>query len=281
MTDPAAHAHLIADLPADFTALRDIVQGLVLHVFWAESYGVKLTDRQKQEVNFRLVARQLARLTELTTVPLIQALPPAGRLIGNCRDFSTLLCALLRQQGIPARARAGFGTYFMPNHYEDHWVCEVWDATEARWRLIDAQLDAHQVSILKPDFDPLDVPRDRFITGSQAWHMIRAGAADPDTFGIFDMKGWGFVRGNLLRDFLALNKLELLPWDPWPEMLFDPEAATVDVDLMDTVADLCVHVNTRFADLRALFQTETRLRPAPGWSPAAPPQWSPMGVTEA
>lgn len=280
MTDPGAYKHLIADLPADFTALRDIVQGQLLHIFWAESYGVQLTEVQKGEVNFRLVSRQLARLTELTSAPLTQAQPPANRLIGNCRDFSTFLCALLRQQGIPARARAGFGTYFLPDHYEDHWVCEVWDAAEARWRLIDAQLDAHQVGILKPDFDPLDVPRNRFITGSHAWQMIRGGAADPDKFGIFDMKGWWFVRGNLIRDFLALNRIELLPWDYWPEMVGDAEARVVDVDLMDTLADLGMNVNTRAADLWALYATEPRLQPPPGWSPAAPTHW-PAALTSA
>ena len=41
--------------------------------------------------------------------------------MGNCRDFSTMLCTVLRYQNTPARARCGFGAYFLPDHYEDHW----------------------------------------------------------------------------------------------------------------------------------------------------------------
>lgn len=275
VTQPGSFAPLFAPLPADFRALRDIVQGLVLHVFWAERYGVTPSEERKQELNYRAVERQLARLSELTAAPLTQALPPAGRLIGNCRDFSTLLCAMLRNRGIPARARCGFGTYFLPNHYEDHWVCEAWDSAEARWRLIDAQLDALQVSALHPDFDPLDVPRDRFIVGGQAWQMIRAGAASPDDFGVFDMHGWAFVRGDLIRDFMALNKIELLPWDDWGLMLPDPDAAIIDVELMDEIAALTVGADIQFAATRALYERETRLHPVPGWTPVTPPVWTP------
>ena len=41
----------------------------------------------------------------------------------------------VRAQGTPARARCGFGAYFGKGRFEDHWVCEYWDAAEERWRL--------------------------------------------------------------------------------------------------------------------------------------------------
>lgn len=81
--------------------------------------------------------------------------------------------------------------------------------------LVDAQLDAFQCTEMKITFDPLDVPRDQFIVGGRAWQMARSGQVDPERFGIFDMHGLGFVRGNLVRDVAALNKVELLPWDCW------------------------------------------------------------------
>ena len=59
---------------------------------------------------------------------------------------------------------------------------------------------------------------DRFLTGGQAWQMCRSGGANPDDFGIFDMRGPWFMQGDLVRDFLALNKVEILPWDPWGRM---------------------------------------------------------------
>src|SRR5512137_1984283 len=80
------HAHLAAALPADIAGTRDIVQGLLLHVFWAERYGVELTDGRTSEVNLRRVDRQLTRLLELDPSPLARARPVERRLVGNCRD---------------------------------------------------------------------------------------------------------------------------------------------------------------------------------------------------
>ena len=43
----------------------------------------------------------------------------------------------------------------MPGHFEDHWVCQYWHASQARWVMVDFQLDALQQQVLQPDFDPL------------------------------------------------------------------------------------------------------------------------------
>jgi hypothetical protein len=51
------------------------------------------------------------------------------------------LIAALRAKGIPARGRCGFGAYFNPPFFEDHWVCEYWDADKERWILVDTQFD--------------------------------------------------------------------------------------------------------------------------------------------
>ena len=34
-------------------------------------------------------------------------------------------------------------------------------------------------------------------------------------YGIFDLRGLWFVAGNVMRDFAALNNMEMLPWDVW------------------------------------------------------------------
>jgi len=224
MTDPGPHAKLLDALPRDLPSLVKALQGVMVHIFWAESYGLALTDERKAEVNLRRVDKQLARIVELDGRPLSEPRPHERKLVGNCRDFGVMLTAVLRHQGVPARARCGFGTYFIPGHYEDHWVGEYWDAAQGRWVLVDAQLDELMLDALKPDFDPLDTPRDRFIVGGTAWQLCRSGAADPDHFGIFDMNGLWFVRGDLLRDFLALNKEEILPRDGGWGYLADLEA---------------------------------------------------------
>ena len=84
------------------------------------------------------------RIIEPSDAPLTEERPPEKRLQGCCRDFSTFLASILRYKGIAARARCGFATYFGPGHYEDHWVCQYWEAGETRWVRADAQLDTLQ-----------------------------------------------------------------------------------------------------------------------------------------
>jgi hypothetical protein len=265
MTNPGEQADLLVGLPAGIPALCRVVQGCMLHIFWAERYGVVLPEERKQEVQLRAIPRLLARLRELDDRPLAETRPLENRLVGNCRDFSTMLCALLRHQGVPARARCGFGTYFGPDHYEDHWVCEYWQPEQQRWVMVDSQLDQLQQDTLGITFDPLDMPAGQFLNGGQAWRLCRAGQADPDKFGIFDMHGPWFVRGNLVRDLASLNKMELLPWDAWGIMDRDFEALPAeDMTLLDRVAGLtCAAENILFADIRSLYEDHLDLRVPP------------------
>jgi len=264
MTDPREHAPLFDDLPRDVAALCKVVQGVMIHIFWAERYGIKLSDERKNEVQIRSVARKLAHILELDPRPLSDARSLDKKLVGNCRDFSVMLTALLRHQGVPARARCGFGRYFMPGKYEDHWVCEYWHATENRWRFVDGQLDEFQQQALRIRFSPLDVPRTMFITGGKAWQMCRAGQADPDRFGIFDMHGLWFVRGDFVRDVAALNKMDLLPWDGWGIIeTKDNDLSAADLAFLDRVAELTQGDVPQFDAVSAVYESDARLRVPP------------------
>ena len=238
MSDPGVHAHLYRDLPVSIAELVKLVQGITIHVFWAERYGFKPPMERMGELQLRSMERRLARTIELDGRPLTEPRPLDKKLLGNCRDHSLLLASLLRYQGIPARARCGFGAYFMPDHFEDHWVTEYWNEAESRWVFVDAQLDELQCAAMKISFNTLDVPRDQFIVGGKAWQMCRSGDQDADKFGIFDMHGLGFVRGNLVRDVASLNKLELLPWDCWGVILNEALDQPSDLDALDEIASL-------------------------------------------
>jgi len=263
MTDPREETALFEPLPHDIPKLREVVQGLVIHVFWVSRYGVTIPQSRNRELQMRTVSEKLKQIRELDSHPITRTRPPERRLLGNCRDFSILLCSMLRRQEIPARARCGFATYFMPNHFEDHWVCEYWEKS-GRWVMVDAQLDTLQRERLNIDFDPLDVPADRFIVGGKAWQMCRSGESDPDAFGINNLHGPWFVRGNLIRDLASLNKVELLPWDAWG--LIEREEGSVsatDLSLLDRTATVSQQNNKRFADLRALYLDSDLLRVPP------------------
>jgi Transglutaminase-like superfamily len=266
ISDPGRFSSLLDALPNNVAELVRVVQGLMIHVFWAERYGLTLDEGRKQEVQLRHVRRMLARIVALDDRPLSEPRPLERKLVGNCRDHSTLLASILRHKGVPARARCGFGTYFQPDYYEDHWVCEYWSELEKRWVMVDPQLDELQRAHLSIDFDTLDMPPGRFVTGGQAWRMCAEGRADPDVFGIFDIRGLTFIRGNVCRDLLSLAKLELLPWDCWG-IICSPFAALSDDDrrLVDRMAELPDELPGSLGEIAMLCGRDERLRPPDIW----------------
>jgi hypothetical protein len=260
MTDPGPFLNLLDNLPSGIADLCSIVQGVMIHIFWAERYGICLSPEQKAEVQLRSLKNRLERISDLDPRLLTENRPLNRKSVGNCRDFSLLLVSILRHQGVPARARCGFGAYFQPGRFEDHWVCEYWNAVQDRWILVDSQLDAFQCQALKVRFDPLDVPRDQFIVAGRAWQLCRSNQADPKTFGIFDMNGLGFVRGNVVRDLASLNKVELLPWDCWG-IIEGPEPKNLeDMAFLDQVAGTVSNDAPDFKTVRLLYETDPRLR---------------------
>jgi hypothetical protein len=118
----------------------------------------------------------------------------------------------IRAQGIPARARCGFGAYFEKHKCLDHWVTEYWNEEKKCWVLFDSQIDNRQRELIKIGFDTADVPRDQFVVAGDAWSLCRGGRTDPSAFGILDIHGLWFVAGNLIRDVAALNNREMLLW---------------------------------------------------------------------
>lgn len=264
MTTVGDYQSYLDDTPRTVAELCRLLQGVMIHVFWADQYGVQLPEERREEVQLRTTTARLKRLLALDARPLTEVRPPDRRVVGNCRDFSVMLTAVLRHHHIPARARCGFGRYFLPNHYEDHWVCEYWHEAAGRWVLADAQLDKLQCEKLSIAFDPLDVPRDQFIVGGRAWQLCRSGEADPDAFGIFDMHGLWFVRGNLVRDVAALNKMELLPWDSWGITEGEDETLTADDNrFLDDVANLTSEDVPDWERMRELYERDGRLRVPP------------------
>ncbi len=236
--------------PADVAKLCAMVQGIVMHPFWTKSYGFDAPPERQEELQIRPAADILAKALELDPSPLTEVRPPDRRVLGNCRDFSTVTTALLRRHGVPARARCGFGAYFVPNLYIDHWIIEWWNGE--RWQRTDAQLDQVQQKALNLDFDPLDMPSGRFLDGGTAWQLYRRGEAKPDQFGVLDMFGVEFLRGNLARDLASLNKVEMLPWDGWDFEMSADEAT------LDAAAEISAAAD--FEAVRELYASDARLR---------------------
>ncbi len=267
MTALGAHAAEFSALPRDIASLCDVIQGVLIHRDVAPFlYGLTLSEEQRDDAHIRPIAQMLERIRALDSRPLTIAREPADRLPSVCRHFSLMLCSVLRQQGVPARPRCGFGEYFTPGKFEDHWVCEYWNAGDARWILVDAQLDGVQRKALNVDFNPHDVPRDRFIIAGDAWDQCRSGRADANRFGLsfINEHGLWFIAGNVVRDLASLNRMEMLPWDVWGLMeLGDASLTPEKKALLDRVAALTLAGDESFADVRAIYESDNRLRVPP------------------
>jgi Transglutaminase-like superfamily len=264
MTSAGRYAPLLEALPGDVTELTRVVQGLgVYDAVARDFYGFAIPDGREAEIHIRPVEGMLERLLQLDDRPLSAPRPVARRLVCRCRNYTLLLLAMLRAKGIPARARCGFGTYFNPPCFEDHWACEYWRAAEARWALADPQFDEVWRAKLNIRHDILDVPRDRFLVAGDAWAKCHAGQADPSRFGIqfAGLRGLWFIAGSIVRDLAALNGAEMLPWDVWGcqprpgEQLNSEQLA-----FFDRLAQLSQNPDGSFDDLRRLYNDDERLR---------------------
>jgi hypothetical protein len=249
----------VRDLPEGPDGLREVVQGLLVHRDLVWAYGVEGEHVRLGEQHLRPTAAVLERVFELRPDPITARREPVERVQGICRHFALLQTAFLRSQGIPARVRCGFGGYFEPGKWCDHWITEWHDG--ARWVRHDPQIDEPQAEAFGIDFDPYDQPEGRFLTGAEAWRAARAGELDPSTCGIFDMWGLAFIAGNVLLDVACLNKVELLPWDHWdaaPDLAPHAPVPADVVPFIDEIAGLVVSDDHEAIWMR--YQDDDRLR---------------------
>jgi hypothetical protein len=245
----------LAALPSTVPDLLEAVQGLLVH---------EPGSAESATGHLRATLQILDRILAAGPRPLTEPRPAAQRLPGCCRHFALVTVAALRAKGIPARARCGFGRYFVPGWHGDHWAVEYWNAATSRWILADAQLSPELCEALGIAFNPAEVPRDEFVVAGDAWIRCREGNLDPSRCGIEGegRSGWWWVAGNLVRDVAALSKMELLPWDVWGCMP-GPDDPIPDIlaEEFDQVAAVTADPDTA-ADSRARYGNERFRVPA-------------------
>ncbi len=142
-----------------------------------------------------------------------------------------------------------------PAAYGWHTELRRWAVSRLRWIRVDPDLTVSERGL---DFDPIDIPAGRFLSGGEAWRLLRSGKAQPEQFGTQQWWGAWFVRCNVVRDLAALNKVELLPWDAWG--LMDRESALGEGpadDLVDEVA--AITTTADWPVLRHLYESDGRL----------------------
>ena len=192
------HRELVLGLPTDAEALGAIVRGLLVHNFAAKLRGLRLSAERMSHMQTVGAEAILDNVISLDPSPLNLKRPFERRMVGFCYHFALLHCAFLRAAGTPARVRCGFASYFEPGRWMDHWVVEYWDGDG--WRLTDPQVGRR------------DLTRDDFQDGSTAWDQCRSGSSMPALYGNGGLWGWDELRGTLINDVAARNKVEVSGW---------------------------------------------------------------------
>jgi len=259
ITNPGACARLLDNLPCNVADLVPIIQGLLIHPGAARLQKVRPSHSPNNGFGIRLVSDMLATIRQINDAPLTVPRPAVQKSMVNCRNFAVLLVAMLRHQGIPARLRVGFASYFdHPLHFE-HRLCQYWDATNGRWVFVDAQIEESQRRAYGIRFNTLDVGPDApFQLAGWVWRACRAGTLPAEQFADSPTdRGFPMIRYALLHDFDALNKIELLGCDAWHPLIDKPEAEVTAADrrLLDDIADLTLAVDTNLLSFRHAYGT--------------------------
>jgi hypothetical protein len=213
----------------------------IAHLFFQPDAAgaLGLPAERLDEKNIRPARELAAGLLALDARPLVAPRDPMNRVVGTCRHFAVLACALLRHRGIASRVRCGFAACFQPGQSLDHWITEYLDPGTGRWVRLDLKILGQRV-LSRPD----DLEPGQFLSGAEAWVAYRRGDVDPATFGVHGTENWGApeIRGNAVKDFASSNKVEMLPWDEWGRMTeaYDGRTGPDYDDLRDTVAAVAI-----------------------------------------
>ncbi|MEU5847946.1 transglutaminase-like domain-containing protein [Saccharopolyspora shandongensis] len=239
-TDPGDLSDVFSGLPTDVASLCEIVRNVAVHrdeTF--RRFGFELPEQRYKEGETRHIQDILKILGDLDERSI------ETRFAATCRDFSLLLCAMLRHVGVPARLRGGYARYLEPpleGHwpFDDHWVVEYW-VDELGWRLVDPQVWGDTQGAYRADFDVMDVPRDQFLVAGAAWLACRHGYCDPRMFGAsgINESGMWVIQGTVVRDLAGLNHVEAFPWENWGIMTRSFSSLTEsELALVDQVAEV-------------------------------------------
>lgn len=240
-----------------------LVQGLLIHPERIRKENVSV-QKENLKVKNPVILENLFRKTKIEKID--DKISLEKKVVATCRNFSMLLVSLLLEEGVPARCRCGFATYFPGGGFEDHWVAEYWSREKKHWVMVDAQMDEYwrkKLELELPIFNNLDLKKGQFFVGGDVWNLYKQNLVDEKICGYSPQKRVGqyYIIGNMLRDFFALNKIEYIYDEISPIMKKEAVLKNNEISLLDSIAYMTKNPDENFKKLRELFQTENSIRP--------------------
>ena len=263
-TDPGKHQKVLREWP---DAIEDIVarvqEMLIYDAVARPFYEVDLSVERQADISLRH-SEMILDSAMLYGCRLTESNHPSSKVAARCNNFCLLTLAAFRAKEIPVRSRSGFGTYFAPGKFEDHWIVEIYDVKKEEWRILDPTFDPIWIEQLRIEHDVLDLPIGAFLSASVVWQRCRKGEINPLDVGIHHVGLYGLeiVAASLVRDIAALCKVELLPWDIWGAQPYPgtdlDEAA---LSYFDELAAILSDPIGNFGSIQHRFNSDKRLKP--------------------
>ena len=184
-----------------------------------------------------------------------------------CREQAILLAAILKAKGIPARVRSGFANYAcLGNGAGDHWITEYYNEEKGRWTLVDAAMyfDDETLKEYGIDFDLIDIPRDKFIFGAEAYLKLRnKEMSDKDIYYSSTPRTYGLKGAlhGLFYDFHSLMNNEII-FLHLPKYIVDKnlELSEEEYIELDNLAELTLNPDDNFEKLLEIWNNNTKFR---------------------
>lgn len=185
-----------------------------------------------------------------------------------CREQAILLASILKSKGFSARVRSGFAKYVNTSGKTagDHWITEYYDIEKEKWTLVDADMYFYEdvLDEYHIDFSLLDIPRDKFIFGAEAYLGLRTGkykneeiyyASNPLTIGIE-----ASIHG-LFYDFHSLMNNEII-FLHLPKYIKDKNFKLSEEEYveLDELAKLMLDPDKNFDKLLEIWNSQDKLK---------------------
>jgi hypothetical protein len=255
------------DFPESIADICKTIQYLLIHPAHLYLFGLKMPRERINDKCKSTIQESLDQVKKFKNKPLIEYREPSDRVVNTCRQYAMFMCSVLRERGIPARCRCGFATYFSNGWFEDHWICEYWNKKENKWIRVDAQIDDIQIlecHIDRENINFTNLPKEAFFTAGVLWKLYRQGLVGGELCGYSVEEGqngaW-YIRGNMLRDFFALNKVEYRYQELTELMDRDYKPDEKELLLLDEIADLTINIDKRFDEFISFHKNNKHLNP--------------------
>lgn len=231
-TDPGEYAYLYKDLPDSLPELCSLIQSQFIHPY-AElpQYKEQIPKERWNEMeNYPTVQSILQGLVKHDARGLSNDRKPENKLVLGCREYSILLASVLKYRGIPARLRIGHATYLIPQFHASHIICEVWNAKEKRWMLVD------------PATGMVDFSSEKFDFSYEAWFGLQNKEIDPASYGNPGYySGTASIYAKIFHDMASLlgNEYTLYQYAPIMEYAFNnTPLSTEQTKILNRICEL-------------------------------------------